>query len=117
MKLVSTIVFALAAAGAGAAGWGLYDRFAAERELRGQLAEKDRVIAALNGDVADLRRGLGSLSDKNAALMTLVGTSLEDTAALAKSNQSALEKVQSVIRRLAKLQADLLDAGQPPEAE
>jgi hypothetical protein len=107
MKLLSTVILGLASVGVGAGGVAVYDNFYWDKELRTQLAEKDKMMASLNDDIKNLKQGLGTLSDKNAAMLTLIDSSMDDTAALAKSNQSAIEKIQSVIKRLAKLQADL----------
>ncbi len=107
MKLLSTLAFGLVTFGAGAVGVIVYDNFYWDKELRVQLAEKDKMLTALRDDIAALKQGLGSLSYKNAAMVTLIDASMDDTAALARSNQSAIEKVQSVIKRLARLQADL----------
>jgi hypothetical protein len=113
MKVLSTLIFGLAAAGAGSACVAAYDNFFWDKELRAQLADKDKRLAALNDDIVNLKQGLGTLSDKNTAMLTLIDSSLDDTAALARGNQSAIEKIQSVIRRLAKLQADLRAKEQP----
>lgn len=110
MKLLSALVLGLVSIGVGAAGVAMYDNFYVDKELRAQLAEKDKMMAALNDDIKNLKQGLGSLSDTNAAMLTLIDSSMDDTVSMAKSNHSAIDKLQSIIKRVAKLQADLHDA-------
>ncbi len=116
MKLLSTLILGLVSLGVGAGGVAVYDNFYMDKELKTQLAEKDKMMAALNDDITNLKQGLGSLSDKNAAMVKLIDSSMDDTVSLAKSNQSAIEKIQSIIKRVAKLQADLHAAKDPAPA-
>ena len=107
MKLLNTLVFAAVSVGVGAGSVAVYDNFYWDKELRAQLAAKDKMITALNDDIEGLRDGLGTLEAKNRAALELLDSSGRDVAALAKNNQTAQEKLNAVIVRVVKLVSEM----------
>lgn len=104
---IGWMVAVLSAALAGAGATFVVEQLYWDNELKVQLAEKDRLIAELNADLVGLREGLGALQKTNADMRRLIDGSLAETADVAKSNQSSLEKVRSIIVRLQKLQTEI----------
>jgi len=97
----------------GAGGAVVVDRVFWDNELRVQLAEKDTLLAALNADLDATRKGLDDLKATNATMRTLIDDAWKDTAEVARSHASALEKLRAVIVRLEALQKSLEEGGRP----
>lgn len=97
----------------GAAGALVVDRVFWDNELKTQLAERDALVAGLNADLETARQGLNDLKTTNAAMRRLIDDTWTDTAVVARSQASSLEKLRAVIARLEALQKSLEQGGRP----
>lgn len=97
----------------GAGGAVVVDRVFWDNELKEQLAEKDALLAELNADRDAMRQGMETLQTTNTHMRTLIDEAWKDTAEVARSHSSALEKLRAVIARLEALQKSLEEGGRP----
>lgn len=111
MKLGLVVAIVVGAVTLGAGGVFVAEQLYWSNELKVQLAEKDRLMAGLRADIVDLTSGLDSLQQTNAEMQALIEASLTASAEVARSNQSSVEKVRSIIGRLQKLQEALRAQG------
>jgi hypothetical protein len=106
-KRVLAAAVLVATFGLGAGTVFVADKISWDKDFALRIAEKDRLLAGLQADLGSLRSELGSLQATNAAMRGLIDASLKDSAEVAQSNRSSVEKLRAVIAKIEALQKAL----------
>lgn len=74
---------------------------------------ENALLGQLNADLDSARKGLDDVKVTNTAMRSLIDDAWNDTAEVARSHASALEKLRAVVARLEALQKSLGQGDRP----